>query len=75
MYGGTKEFSKDLKETMKILNIFCMQVILLQLMVIGPDPADSKKALLRKLIQVNDYTYCYEETRVTPTEKNPTVHT
>ena len=41
----------------------------------GVDPADPKRALIRKLIQVNKNTYCYEETRITPGEKSPTVHT
>lgn len=41
----------------------------------GVDPADPKRALIRKLVQVNTSTYCYEETRITPGEKNPTVHT
>jgi hypothetical protein len=41
----------------------------------GVDPADPKRALIRKLIQVNKNTYCYEETRITPGESNPIVHT
>ena len=41
----------------------------------GVDPADPKRALIRKLVQVNTNTYCYEETRITPGEKNPIVHT
>ena len=41
----------------------------------GVDPADPKRALIRKLVQVNNSTYCYEETRITPGEKEPTVHT
>ncbi len=46
-----------------------------QTLYAGPDPADPRRALVRKLVQVNKNTYCYEETRITPGEKNPTVHT
>ncbi len=43
----------------------------------GIDPADPKRFLIRKLVQVNNGTYCLEETRVTPAkfERKPTVHT
>lgn len=41
----------------------------------GVDPADPSRALIRKLVQVNPSTYCYEETRITPGEKKPVVHT
>jgi hypothetical protein len=41
----------------------------------GIDPADPRRALIRKLVQVNKSTYCYEETRITPGEKAPIVHT
>ena len=41
----------------------------------GPDPADPTRALIRKLVQVNAHTYCFEETRITPGENDPTVHT
>ena len=41
----------------------------------GPDPADDRKALIRKLVQVNQTTYCIEEIRITPaTMQIPTVH-
>ena len=32
----------------------------------GVDPADPSRALIRKLVQVNEHTYCYEETTITP---------
>jgi hypothetical protein len=41
----------------------------------GVDPADPTRALIRKVVQVNENTYCYEEVRITPGEKKPTVHT
>ena len=40
----------------------------------GVDPADPTRALIRKVVQVNENTYCYEEVRITPGEKKPTVH-
>jgi hypothetical protein len=39
------------------------------------DPSDPTRALVRKLVQVNTNTYCYEEIRITPGEKTPTLHT
>lgn len=41
----------------------------------GVDPADPSRVLIRKIVQINENTYCYEETRITPTEKSPSVHT
>ncbi len=41
----------------------------------GADPANPERALIRKLVQVNKTTFCYEETRITPTETVPSVHT
>ncbi len=41
----------------------------------GQDPADPSRSLIRKLVQVSPTTYCYEETRITPTESAPQVHT
>ena len=43
----------------------------------GVDPADPKRMLVRKLVQVSNDTYCIEETKVTPTDKPdyPLVHT
>ena len=32
----------------------------------GPDPADPSRILLRKLIRVTEKSYCYEESRLTP---------
>lgn len=42
----------------------------------GPDPADSDRVLIRKLVQINLTTYAYEETRINrATEsKKPSVH-
>mgnify|MGYP000415458819 CR=1 FL=1 len=44
----------------------------------GPDPADSNRVLIKKVIQTSDKTWAFEESRVTPSETegaNPTVHT
>ena len=41
---------------------------------LGPDPADPSRILLRKLVKVSESTYAFEETRITPDEKGPTVH-
>lgn len=41
----------------------------------GQDPADPSRALIRKIVQVSPTTFCYEETRITPTETTPQVHT
>ena len=46
-----------------------------QTLYAGIDPADPTRALVRKLVQVNNNTYCYEEIRITPGEKSPQVHT
>ena len=44
--------------------------------MIGQDPADPSRALVRKIVQVSPKTYCLEEVRITPVEgKRPTVHT
>ena len=43
----------------------------------GPDPADSNRVLIRKLVQTSDNVWCFEESRVTPSEienGQPTVH-
>ena len=43
--------------------------------MVGPDPADPSRMLIRKLVKVNEKTWCFEEVRVTPTEgKQPVVH-
>ena len=45
-------------------------------MYAGPDPADSNRVLIRKVIKTSDKTWAFEETRVTPNESgNPTVQT
>jgi len=43
----------------------------------GPDPADPSRILIRKIVKINNGTYCLEESRVTPTlgdPTHPTVH-
>ena len=41
----------------------------------GPDPADPSRILIRKIVQINDNTYGYEETTITKREGNkPAVH-
>ena len=47
-------------------------------MYVGPDPADSDRVLIRKVIQIGDKTWAFEESRVSPAETEggkPTVHT
>eukprot|EP00347_Sterkiella_histriomuscorum_P013219 403365551 len=47
-----------------------------RLLYAGADPSDNSRVLLKKLIQVSNSTYCYEETTITPVEgKSPSVHT
>ena len=42
----------------------------------GPDPADPTRVLIRKLVQTSDNVWCFEESRVSPTEGGqPSVHT
>ena len=43
----------------------------------GPDPADTNRVLIRKLVQTSDNVWCFEEARITPSAKggNPSVHT
>ena len=44
----------------------------------GPDPADSNRVLVRKLVQTSNNVWGYEETRIAPSEKeggSPSVHT
>ena len=44
----------------------------------GPDPADYHRVLVRKLVQTSDKTWCFEESRITPSDMDgaqPTVHT
>tara|TARA_B110000305_G_C18989922_1_gene425636 strand:+ start:37 stop:534 length:498 start_codon:yes stop_codon:yes gene_type:complete len=44
----------------------------------GPDPADTNRVLVRKLVQISDNKWAFEEARITPSETeggNPTVHT
>ena len=43
----------------------------------GPDPADNNRLLIRKIVQLNDKTYAYEETRINRNnhDGHPSVHT
>ena len=44
----------------------------------GPDPADNNRVLVRKLVQTSDNVWCFEEARISPSEKEggtPSVHT
>ena len=61
MVGGLSIFDKDTHHTLYA----------------GIDPAEPKRFLIRKLVQVNKTTYCVEETRITPAEtvRKPTIHT
>ena len=45
-------------------------------MFVGPDPADSNRVIIRKLVQTSDSTWAFEEATVTPGEEGqkPTVH-
>jgi hypothetical protein len=57
------------------LTEYYMQVNNKDYILLGPDPADKSKLLVRKLVRVSEKTFCYEELRVTPGEKKiPTVH-
>lgn len=41
----------------------------------GPDPADPERVLVRKIIELNDGKYAYEETTISPTASGvPSVH-
>ena len=47
-------------------------------MLTGPDPADPNRVLIRKVIQIGENSYAYEETRLTRSDnktKAPEVHT
>ena len=35
----------------------------------GPDPADNSRVLVRKLVQISDNRWAFEEARITPSEK------
>jgi hypothetical protein len=42
----------------------------------GPDPADPERVLVRKILELRDGKYAYEETTISPTDSGvPTVHT
>ena len=44
----------------------------------GPDPADPKRVLVRKLVQTSEKVWCFEESRISPSATEgavPTVHT
>ena len=36
----------------------------------GPDPADRNRVLIRKLVQTSYNTWCFEESRISPAEKD-----
>ena len=42
----------------------------------GPDPADPQRVLVRKILELQDGKYAYEETTITPNQASgvPTVH-
>ena len=44
---------------------------------IGPDPADPERVLIRKVLELRDGRYAYEETTITPNQSAgvPSVHT
>ena len=44
---------------------------------IGPDPADPERVLIRKVLELRDGRYAYEETTITPNKSAgvPSVHT
>ena len=47
-------------------------------MYAGPDPADTNRVLVRKVIKTGERTWAFEETRITPAEVEggkPSVHT
>lgn len=47
----------------------------LTLSLLGPDPAAPERVLIRKLVELNEGSWAYEETRVTKVEgKSPQVH-
>ena len=44
----------------------------------GPDPADTNRVLIRKLVQIGEKRWAFEEATITPSETEggkPTVHT
>ena len=42
----------------------------------GPDPADPERVLVRKILELRDGKYAYEETTISPADSGiPTVHT
>jgi len=42
----------------------------------GPDPADPERVLVRKILELRDGKYAYEETTIAPSETGvPSVHT
>ena len=46
-------------------------------MFAGPDPADSNRVLIRKLVQTSENVWCFEESRISQSVDGgqPTVHT
>ena len=44
----------------------------------GPDPADSDRVLIRKLVQTSENVWAFEESRITAAQnegEQPTIHT
>ena len=43
---------------------------------VGPDPSDSNRVIIRKLVQTSDDVWAFEEATLTPGEEGqkPTVH-
>ena len=55
-YAGPQKFSSKKvfgHKADQSITLFC-----------GPDPADTDRVLIRKIVQVNTNTYAYEETRI-----------
>ena len=50
---------------------------MLTLLLTGLDPADPERVLIRKIVNISDGQYAYEETRISkdPERPNPRVHT
>ena len=40
--------------------------MLAMLYIVGPDPADPERVLIRKVLELRDGRYAYEETTISP---------
>lgn len=65
--GGTTRADADSYRTLYAGKSF----VYIQANSSGPDPADPERVLLRKIVQIGENTYAYEETRITPNPKEP----